>query len=107
MNLIAPVVPKTGGAFNFNPQYPTARYSILNTLVNIEPSKFLRISDSRTRGAKKLHQEHTKHPVLHARFFLRMVREWNGPPTSLTDSYSLEGFKRGLGRLTGLDPLSL
>ena len=24
MNLIAPVVSKTGGAFNFNPQYPTA-----------------------------------------------------------------------------------
>ena len=24
VNLIAPVVPKTGGAFNFNPQYPTA-----------------------------------------------------------------------------------
>ena len=24
VNLIAPVVPKTGGAFNFNPQYLTA-----------------------------------------------------------------------------------
>ena len=24
VNLITPVVPKTGGAFNFNPQYPTA-----------------------------------------------------------------------------------
>ena len=80
-------------------------YRILNTLVNIEPSKFLRISDSRTRGAKRLHQEHTKHPALHASFFPRTIREWNGLLTSLTDSPSLEGFKRGLGRLTGLDPL--
>ena len=26
VNLIAPVVPKAGGAFNFNPQYPTAGF---------------------------------------------------------------------------------
>ena len=81
-------------------------YHILNTIVDIEPSKFLRISDSRTRGAKSLYipQEYTKHPVLHAHFFPRTTREWNSLPTSYTDSPSLEGFKRGLGYLTGLDP---
>lgn len=80
-------------------------YRIKNNLVDIEPSNFFRNSDSRTRGANRLHQEHTKHPVLHASFFPRTIREWNNLPTSLTDSPSLERFKQGLGCSTFPDLL--
>ena len=37
VNLIAPVIPKTGGAFDFNPQYPTAG----NADVQKHPNKVL------------------------------------------------------------------
>ena len=72
-------------------------YRIVNNLVDVEPSKFFRSSDPRTRGAKKLFQEHTKHPVLHTSFFPQTIRDWNSLPASLTDSTSLESFKQGLG----------
>ena len=72
-------------------------YRFVNSLVEIEPSKFLKKSDAGTPGAKRLYQEHAGHPVLHSSFFPRTIREWNSLPASLTDSPSLESFKQGLG----------
>ena len=71
-------------------------FKIQNGLVDINATHLLKKSDSRTRGAEKLYQEHTKYSVLHNSFFPRTIRQWNKLPSALTETPSLEHFKAGL-----------
>ena len=71
-------------------------YRITNNLVDLDRNKFFKHSDRRTRGAQRIHQEHSQHPILFSSFFPRTIRDWNSLPTTLTNSPSLEAFRSGL-----------
>jgi hypothetical protein len=67
-------------------------YRIHNGLVDINFSTLYRRSDSRTRGADRLRQEHASHPALSHSFVPRTISDWNRLPTTVTFASSLEAF---------------
>ena len=68
-----------------------------NGLVIIDLTSFCHHADPRTRGAQRLHQEHTSHPVLFNSFFTHTVRDWNHLPVTATSAASLQSFRNQLG----------
>ena len=64
-------------------------YRISSRLLDINLARFCQHADPRTRGAQRVHQEHTNHLVLFNPIFPRTVRDWNHLPTAITSATSL------------------
>jgi len=74
--------------------------------ININPASFFHLSDSKTRGAQRLHQEHAQHLVLFHSFFLHTVSEQNLLTTAISSAPSLKSFPTWLGcNLHNLQPV--
>jgi hypothetical protein len=75
----------------------TLLYKIKNSLVDINAATYITSSDTRTRGAERLRQEHVQHPALANQFFPRTVSQWNKLSPETTSAPSLESFHSRLG----------
>ena len=64
-------------------------HKLNNGLVDINPVIFFHLTDPRTRGAQRLHQEQAQHHVLFNSFFPRTISERN-LPTAISSAPSLE-----------------
>ena len=62
-------------------------------LVDLPMDRYLRASDSRTRGSHKFFQERSRQPIYYNSFFPRTVREWNTLPTRVVSAASLDEFR--------------
>ena len=68
-------------------------YRINNGLVDIDLSSYCHHADLRTRKARRLHQDHTSHPVLFNSFFTITIRDWSHLPVTATSAASLQSFR--------------
>ena len=73
-------------------------YKIQHGLVDIESSRYMRPSDSRTRGQRGLFQEKTNCDAHFNSFFPRTIRDWNELPRHITEASTLEEFRTSLAR---------
>ena len=73
-------------------------YKIQHGLVDIESSRYMRPSDSRTRGQRGLFQERTNCDAHFNSFFPRTIRDWNELPRHITEASTLEEFRTSLAR---------
>ena len=72
-------------------------YKVMHGLVCIPESSYIvQTSDSRTRGANKLIQHHTKIAIYKQSFFPRTIQEWNRLTIAVTNTTKLEEFKANL-----------
>ena len=71
-------------------------YKVNHQLVDLDPKKFYKPGDSRTRG-NRLYQERLDHPSHFNSFFPRTLRQWNHLPSSTTTAPSLEVFRARIG----------
>ena len=72
-------------------------YKVMHGLVCIPESSYIvQTSDSRTRGANKLIQHHTKITTYKQSFFPRTIQEWNRLPIAVANATELEEFKASL-----------
>ena len=73
-------------------------YKIQHGLVDIESSRYMRPSDSRTRGQRGLFQERTNCDAHFNSFFPCTIRDWNELPRHITEASTLEEFRISLAR---------
>ena len=71
-------------------------YRIQHGLVDIPYQKYLRSSDSRTRGQHRFYQERIQDDIYNNSFFPRTVRDWNQLPARVMSANSLEVFRSTL-----------
>ena len=75
------------------------RYKIQYNLVDIPTDRYLRVSDSRTRGPAKFFQERITNTAYSKSFFPRTVRDWNRLSREVVSAASLEEFRSLLLRM--------
>ena len=68
-------------------------YRIQHGMVDIPTNKYLRPSDSRTRGSARLFQKRIADTTYSNSFFPRTVRDWNKLPPEVVSAASLEEFR--------------
>ena len=73
-------------------------YKIQHGLVDIEGPRYLKPSDSRTRGQRGLFQERINCDVYYNSFFPHTIRDWNDLPRDITEASTLEEFRTSLAR---------
>ena len=73
-------------------------YKIQHGLVDIEGPRYLKPSDSRTRGQRGLFQERINCDVYFNSFFPHTIRDWNDLPRDITEASTLEEFRTSLAR---------
>ena len=74
----------------------TMLYGIQHELVNIQPDRYLKHSDRRTRGEHRLYQERIGSETYSYSFFPRTIRDWNMLPSGTTSVQSLEEIRANL-----------
>ena len=73
-------------------------YKIQHGLVDVESFRYMRPSDSRTRGQRGLFREKTNCDAHFNSFFPRTNRDWNELPRHITEAITLEEFRTSLAR---------
>ena len=68
-------------------------FKICHGLVDIERSTYLTPGDSRTRGAMKFLQPTATREVYNSSYSPRIIRDWNGIPSSLRTAKNIEAFR--------------
>jgi hypothetical protein len=71
-------------------------FKILHGQVDVHKDTYLQAGDRRTRGQTRLYQESITNATHFNSFFPKTIREWNGLPSEIVDSGSLEIFRKRL-----------